>query len=1004
MPDIDNLSIRIGSSADNASKAIDRVGRSLRGVKAPAHAATDALRHTNDVMGKTGDEAKSTADKIKSASAPLTALKSRLMGVASAALKAGKGAATIPRVLGGQFVKSIGQSVSGLGSFLTSIKRIAMYRLIRTAIKEITQGFSEGIKNLYGWSAMVNGTFAPAMDRIATATQYLHNSLGAMASPLIEALAPAIDFVIDRFVELINVVNQLFARLTGRSTYTAARKVAAEWDDSAKSVKGSVAEMRRTILGFDEINRLDKNRDSGSGSGSKKQTDYSGMFETRAITSGVMNFADELSAAFKAQDWKKLGQTIGSKINQAVDMVKWGEIGGKIGTYINGWFTTKYWTLDTINFTNIGKSIASFLNKGLAAIDFETIGRTLVQKYTVIIDTIIGFFTNFDWKQFASALSNFVIGMYEEITKWLRKYDWTKLGSTLYEKVKDALSGIKWAEVAQAFMSFLGTAILSIVQLGIGFIGSFWADVANWWNENIKADTFSQTAANILSAIGQGFLDIGAWVYKNLILPFLNALGIDEQTINAFMAAGAAWLANILKGILNGLQNISNWLFTNVCLPIIDGLLSIFGPAHAEEIQEPGENIGNAILAGIKSVFTNITEWVKTNIFQPIVNAVATLGKIVIGIGVALLNTALDIWGWIKAGWDKLVDKVLDVGVVIATSAVALWGTVKRSWASLMKGKDKVLGLVAELKNTASDWWDNAKGWWSEHIEGKSLAEIVAPLADTAKDWWSNAQTWWSEAIKGKWLSDVYTELYNGAAGWWYSAATWWNQAKGWLSELYVGVANTAWMWWRDVQNWWNQVKQTLTLTLSIEFPSPASFANSWNKAGGLQGIINAFTGRGGTGNSLGFASGGFVNGNVAHHWGIPAYAGGTNRAHGSLFLAGEAGPEIVGHIGGRTEVLNKSQLAMTMFEAVHSAMTGISFDLNAGNDGGGDAPDALFDTIMMAVQTAIANNPIDRERNDILRRLEGKELTAEVTAADIARAQQRYNRRAGTTVSPVGT
>ena len=42
----------------------------------------------------------------------------------------------------------------------------------------------------------------------------------------------------------------------------------------------------------------------------------------------------------------------------------------------------------------------------------------------------------------------------------------------------------------------------------------------------------------------------------------------------------------------------------------------------------------------------------------------------------------------------------------------------------------------------------------------------------------------------------------------------------------------------------------------------------------------------------------------------IPQYASGTMNAHGSLFLAGEAGPEIVGHVGGRTEVLNKSQIA----------------------------------------------------------------------------------------------
>jgi hypothetical protein len=46
--------------------------------------------------------------------------------------------------------------------------------------------------------------------------------------------------------------------------------------------------------------------------------------------------------------------------------------------------------------------------------------------------------------------------------------------------------------------------------------------------------------------------------------------------------------------------------------------------------------------------------------------------------------------------------------------------------------------------------------------------------------------------------------------------------------------------------------------------------------------------------------------------------------AHGTLFVAGEAGPEILGHIGGRTEILNQSQLAQTMYAAVRSAMSGV--------------------------------------------------------------------------------
>ena len=53
----------------------------------------------------------------------------------------------------------------------------------------------------------------------------------------------------------------------------------------------------------------------------------------------------------------------------------------------------------------------------------------------------------------------------------------------------------------------------------------------------------------------------------------------------------------------------------------------------------------------------------------------------------------------------------------------------------------------------------------------------------------------------------------------------------------------------------------------------------------------------------------------------VPHYAGGTTRAHGTVFVAGEAGPEIMGHINGRTEILNRSQIAQAIYSAVVSAM-----------------------------------------------------------------------------------
>ncbi len=61
----------------------------------------------------------------------------------------------------------------------------------------------------------------------------------------------------------------------------------------------------------------------------------------------------------------------------------------------------------------------------------------------------------------------------------------------------------------------------------------------------------------------------------------------------------------------------------------------------------------------------------------------------------------------------------------------------------------------------------------------------------------------------------------------------------------------------------------------------------------------------------------------------IQQYANGGAPSHGSMFVAGENGAEIVGHINGRTEVLNQSQMASAIYEAVVSAMSNAPLNVN---------------------------------------------------------------------------
>ena len=155
------------------------------------------------------------------------------------------------------------------------------------------------------------------------------------------------------------------------------------------------------------------------------------------------------------------------------------------------------------------------------------------------------------------------------------------------------------------------------------------------------------------------------------------------------------------------------------------------------------------------------------------------------------------------------------------------------------------------------------------------------------------------------------------------------------------------------------------------------------------------------------FESGGIINNGFVRK--LPHYAGGSTDAHGTLFVAGEAGPEILGHIGGRTEILNQSQLAATMFSAVRAAMGGVKIGGTFYNGDVSGDPEADYETMYRAMYDAFTDamagsNERDREKVQLMRQIAAKEFTAEVTANSVNRAQTRMNRRAGTTIVPVGT
>lgn len=207
---------------------------------------------------------------------------SQIGSLASALRRVSDTAATQSLNSTARAIKNVGEAAQksndGMSNFIGSLKRIAYYRFIRTIIKEIAAAFKEGLENAYEWSKLMGTELAPALDRIATASLQMKNQLGAALGELIIALEPMIVELIHLITFLAEAFTWLFATLNGSEFYMVAEEAATSWKDADKAAK----EYKRTILGFDVINRL-----NGPGSGGNG-IDYTTMF--KQTPAGVRDF------------------------------------------------------------------------------------------------------------------------------------------------------------------------------------------------------------------------------------------------------------------------------------------------------------------------------------------------------------------------------------------------------------------------------------------------------------------------------------------------------------------------------------------------------------------------------------------------------------------------------------------------------------------------------------------------------------------------------------------
>ena len=502
----------------SASESFQEIGQQGSKLSSIFSTLENTLRRILGVFGKLGSIGLSVLNKLNN-------------GFDSLVKYAARAGYNMMKAFGSNLFSRVKQSTSGLGQFWSSLQRIAMYRAVRFVLSQFTAALQGGSSNMYQWSKLLSGEFASSMDAAATSILYLKNSFAAMVSPIIEALTPALEVVIDQLVRMMNVVNQLFSAISGKNVYTHAAKSATEY--AAAATKANKATKRFTVS-FDEINILGK-KSSDTGS-TKKTPDYGSMFETSPIASEISDFANQLRTAFNAGDWNSLGSLLGEKLNSIVDMVDWSGIGSKLGYYFDGAISTLYSFLKTFDFMQLGTDLASGVNAALEQIDFGTLGALLVRKVTALFDLVIGFITGLDWGLIGRSISDFLLGVLNEVQDWISSIDWVKLGHDLTTNLLDFISNIQWGKIIVTFIQLLTDVVTAAVEFLVGVCSG-----------------------------------IGSWLDEHVFQPFKTWFATTPLG-QALEDAGGSWITLMYRGIKTGLGNIGNWFDEHLVQPVKEAI------------------------------------------------------------------------------------------------------------------------------------------------------------------------------------------------------------------------------------------------------------------------------------------------------------------------------------------------------------------------------------------------------------------------------------------------
>lgn len=678
----------------------------------------------------------------------------------------------------GKSLKSLTGSDAFLGSPM-SPKGVFMFSQMWLQFSMISAIFGEVKRSIDNFAKSFE-PFNDALSRTINSLRVFGAQITATFEPLVVVAVPYVEKLLDVLTKTADTLAQFTARLTGNQMYTKASKGNYNYAESldktssgAKKATKAVKEYQNTVLGFDQLNKLNGVDDEDAEIGvdeaklNKAQTqstrlnkiadaihkalskkDYKGA--GKAVADGVneafswiknvagweanskrvtgalrhvIDFVNSLADEFKGT---KAGQVIGDVANTVIESLKllteptkginFGLIGTRLGQMIKGAIDTVHWDSLGVSIVQSIQGMLAFVNGIISVPDFwVSIG-------TAIANGIQGMIKAYDPSKVADLVVNLVNGIAELLVTAFGGENagiGAEIGAKLAETVNKVFAGLSPEQIANGINAFVNTITSAI----------------NTFIKNVDWSTVFSTIGTALKELDWlGIIEIIALFaipkIPGIVLPLLAPVGTALMSGIGKLFSGGG-LSKALSGIGT---SIATFFTTGKGASILSGLGTLLASAKG------------LILKGLTALGSAIAA-------HPFI-------AIIIAVVVGLVTFVITHWEEVKTFFINTWNKICEIAGVVGDKLKEIWGNIT-TWFSDIKTKagdvvDNVGKWFSDLPNKISEGihgiFDTVTGWFSDlktDAEGvvSDIVSFFTSLPDKISAGWGKAKTWVSEHL-----------------------------------------------------------------------------------------------------------------------------------------------------------------------------------------------------------------------------------------------------------------